>query len=72
MQGQQYYSDLASFINHRILKRDTNEAGVVVTDVYGTVVNTHCKVLYPHGNDPVKEAEFTLQCAFSSNRCKKA
>jgi len=41
MQGQQDYSDLTSFVNHHILKRVTIEAGVVVTDVNGTVVNVH-------------------------------
>jgi len=41
MQGQQDYSDLTFFVNHHILKRVTIEAGVVVTDVYGTVVNVH-------------------------------
>jgi hypothetical protein len=34
--------------------------GVVVTDVYGTVINVHCKVLNPHGNDPLEKAEFTI------------
>jgi ribosomal protein L35AE/L33A len=33
---------------------------VVVTDVYGTVINVQCKVLNPHGNDPLVKAEFTI------------
>jgi hypothetical protein len=41
MQGQQDYSDLTSFVNRHILKCVTIEAGVVVTDVNGTVVNVH-------------------------------
>jgi hypothetical protein len=42
------------------LKRVTNEAGVVVAHVHGSVVNVHCKVLNPHGNDPVEKAEFMI------------
>jgi hypothetical protein len=42
------------------LKHVTNQAGVVVTDVYGTVVNVHRKELNPHGNDPVEKAELMI------------
>jgi len=51
---------LSSFINRHILKHVTNEPDVVVTDVYGTVVNVYCKVLSPHENDPVEKAEFMI------------
>jgi len=59
-EGHNDCSDLSSFINRHILKHVTNEPDVVVTDVYGTVVNVYCKVLSPHENDPVEKAEFMI------------
>jgi len=60
MQGQQDYTNWNSFLERQILKRVTNEAGVVVTNLYGTVVNVHHMELNPHGNDPVEETEFMI------------
>jgi len=59
-EGHEDYSDLSSFVDPPIMKQVANEAGVVVTDVYGTVINVHHKELNPHGNDPVEKAEFTI------------
>ena len=59
-EGHEDYSDLSSFVDPPVMKQVANEAGVVVTDVYGTVVNVHHKELNPHRNDPVEKAEFTI------------
>jgi hypothetical protein len=59
-EGHKDYSDFNSFKDRRILKRVTNEAGVVVAHVYGSVDNVHHKVLHPHGNDPVEKAKFMI------------
>ena len=49
------------------MKQVTNEPNEVVINVYGTVVNVYRKELNPHGNDPVKKAEFTIRFDSQAN-----
>jgi hypothetical protein len=66
-EGHKDYSDLSSFLDRPVMKQVTNEPNVVVTDVYGTVVNVHHKELNLHGNDPVEKAEFTIHFDSQAN-----
>jgi hypothetical protein len=60
-EGHEDYSDLSSFLDRPVMKQVASEPNEVVTDVYGTVVTVHRKELNPHGNDPVKKAEFSIR-----------
>jgi len=59
-EGHEDYSDLSFFVDRPVMKIVASEPNEAVTDVYGTVINVHCKELNPHGNDPVEKAEFTI------------
>jgi len=49
------------------MKQVASEPNVVVTDVYGTVIQVHRKELNPHGNDLVEKAEFTIRFDSQAN-----
>jgi len=59
-EGHEDYSDLSSFVDRPVMKQVASEPNVVVTDVYGTVIQVHRKELNLHGNVPVEKAEFTI------------
>jgi hypothetical protein len=59
-EGHEDYSDLSTFVDRPVMKQVASEPNVVVTDVYGTVIQVHRKELNLHGNVPVEKAEFTI------------